>query len=79
MSRPNYIKFVEHLYRFNPEFTDWQIGNMLRTAYTLSGDEVISNQPSLSVWKAKLRKKGLKILDRRKNKGDSDGRSSANT
>jgi len=65
MSRPNYIEFVEHLYRFNLEFTDGQILCMLDHAY---GSNVAIK--TLSVWKAKLRKKGLKIPDRRKAKGE---------
>jgi len=67
MSRPNYIDFVEHLYRFNPNFTDIQIMGMLSYAYNQWTGGV-----SISVWKAKLRKKGLKIPDLRKKKGESN-------
>jgi len=68
MSRPNYIAFVEHLYRFNPEFRDWQIISMLEAATVKSVNDArhFISKKTLSVFKARLRKKGIEIPDQRK-------------
>jgi len=69
MSRPNYIDFAELLYHFNPEFEDAQVLVMMDAAFRTTVSIL-----SLDTWKSKLRKKGLKIPDRRKTKGESNVR-----
>ena len=69
MSRPNYINFVEHLYRYDINFSDIQIENMLFYAY-----EFVVSRRTLSVWKVRLRKKGLLIPDSRKKETNDNNR-----
>ena len=62
MSRQNHIAFVEHLYRFYPNFSDSQILCMVNIAF----NETNTTKNTLSVWKARLRKRGLDLPDKRK-------------
>jgi len=72
MSRPNYIAFVEALYRFDPNISDLKmrilVGAMFGSNFIATQMDWIPSDDTLSVWKARLRKKGVEIPDRRKTK-----------
>ena len=61
MSRPNQINFVEAIYQANPRLNDYDVQQAVGI--------VFGTEPTLktvSVWKARLRAKGVDIPDRRK-------------
>ena len=61
MSRQIKINLVEAIYKVNPEISDDRLAATLQNVY---GGELPSVK-TISVWKARLRKKGILIPDRR--------------
>ena len=63
--RENRINLVEAVYKANPNATDETVRHVVDWVF-----EKMPSNKTVSVWKARLRKKGVDIPDRRKKKGD---------
>lgn len=63
MENKNPIDFVRLLYEFRPNLTDWTVIIIVGMVFF-----TIPSSKTLSVWKSRLRKRGIFIPDRRKRK-----------
>jgi hypothetical protein len=64
------IDFVKVLYEFKPDIDNLKILNLLSVMFSESSNVIqcswYPSAKSLSVWKARLRKRGVYIPDRRR-------------
>jgi hypothetical protein len=71
------IGFLRMIYEFNPSLSDAQVQQLINTMFCYMPGYSGHYSPTLttiSVWKARLRKEGLKIPDRRKRKPEPEPR-----
>ena len=66
MSRQNKINLVEAIYQVDPAIDDWRL---IEAIHAVFGGRPPSMK-TLSVWKARLRKKGVLIPDKRLKRRD---------